>query len=155
STQHHPHPPVRSGHGCRLRHRRHHHPYRQHRLRRHLVGGRLMAGSGASQGFNASEFRNAIRATMTMGLPQQTQERITFVCAGSRTFPIEDPSDDPYDWTATPTGVDLPSTVQVPAAVQWGIGNLDDTSLGQFDISHAVVTLLDVDYVLVAEATSV
>jgi hypothetical protein len=102
----------------------------------------------ASRGFNASVFRTAITDAMTMGLPNSTSERITFVFDEVRTFADESPANNPYDWTSATVTDTAETTLQVPAAIQWGLGTLSDTTIGQFDASKAVVTLLDTHYVI-------
>lgn len=106
--------------------------------------------AGVDAGFDAAAFRTAIRTAMTMGLPTDTSQQITFVFLETDTYAAEDTNHDPYGWSSSPITEVAERTVQVPAAVEWGIGTLSDTAAGQFDTSKVTVTLLDVDYALVA-----
>lgn len=105
-------------------------------------------------GFNAVEFRDAIRFAMHMGLPESTVERATFQWTRLKTYEREDPSGQPYSWAAAPTTDVIHPDVQVPVAMEFqryssGEGQ---TSVGQFQTTSVVLTLLDEDYALVAGA---
>lgn len=108
-------------------------------------------------GFDATAFRAAIRNTMTMGLPNASADKATFVWTASRTYTSEDPSHNPYSWTATPVTETTHADVQVPVAVEFAPrpAASQDTSLGQFDATRVSLTLLDTDYDLVEGADKV
>jgi hypothetical protein len=113
-----------------------------------------MAGSNAS--FDAQLFRDQIRATMTMGLPEDTAERATFRWNVEKEFAKEDASGHPFDWTSTPTTTVTHADVQVPVAVEFArTSDVAGTAIGNFDMSRVVLTLLDVDHVQVATADEV
>lgn len=103
--------------------------------------------AGTDSRFDAGAFRDAIRFAMTMGLPQATQERATFQWDTERIFPSPDAGGNPYDWTATPTSTTTYPDVQIPVAVETpGSANRDDTTIGAFDVSKVVITILDDDF---------
>lgn len=109
--------------------------------------------AGFGSGFNADKFREAIRATMTMGLPNSPSERATFRWTPVRTYDRESPSKNPYTWTATPTSSDTHEDVQIPVAVEMHSRVLPmDTAVGHFDPVKVVLTVLDTDYVLIQGA---
>ncbi len=99
-------------------------------------------------GFNADEFRNAIRSTMEMGLPSDTAERATFKWTVASTYEAEDVAHNPFDWTDSPTTESEHDDVQIPVAVEFSArpaGSID-TTLGQFDNARAVITIMDTDF---------
>lgn len=114
-----------------------------------------MAGSGTSSGFDSAAFRTAIRSAMTMGLPSDTTQAVTFVFSEVAAYAHEDPNANPFDWTSSPTTDVVARNVQVPAAVEWGVGTIQGTAVGDFDTSKVTLTLLDVDYASVQGCDSV
>ena len=116
-----------------------------------------MAGSGAAGGFKAKDFRDAIHFAMGMGATVDPADQAIFIFGEQSTYNPQDPDFDPYDWAATPA-VDIPARqVVVPAAVQYGAATtvVEGTPVGDFDASRAIITVLDVDYALVAGCTEV
>lgn len=114
-----------------------------------------MAGTNA--GFDANAFRSAIRLAMTMGAPTNPAEQVTFIWSERDTYAEADPGGNPYTWEgpgATPTSTTPQKTLTVPVAVQWGVGSLEGTAIGQFDSSRVTLTMLDEDYALVKGADS-
>lgn len=111
-----------------------------------------MAGTDPS--FDPNEFRSAIRTAMTMGLPTDSSQAVTFVWRVRNVYPVADPNRAPYSWDEPVTqNQSTPErTLQVPAAVEWGEGNLAGTPMGVFDTSAVTLTLLDEDYQQVAGA---
>lgn len=114
-----------------------------------------MAGTNA--GFNAAQFRTAIKNAMHMGLPSDTTERATFKWMPVRAFSVEDPGSKPYNWTSTPTSETLHVDVQIDCAIEFVSrpAGSRDTPVGQFDASRATLTVLDVDYPSIEGATHV
>jgi hypothetical protein len=110
--------------------------------------------AGSNPAFNAAAFRTAIRNTMTMGSPNNPAERATFRWKIEREFDIDDPAHKPYDWTSTPTNEITHPDVQVPVAVEFSArpSGSNQTQMGEFDTSRAVITILDEDYVKVQGA---
>lgn len=105
-----------------------------------------MAGTNA--GFNASAFKAGIRQAMTMGLPNAESERITFRWNPDRTYQRHDAEGNPWEWDDVPLTDSTQPDVLVTAAVEFAArpaGSLD-TSMGQFDASRVIVTILDEDY---------
>lgn len=85
---------------------------------------------------------------MNMGLPNATVERATFKWETVRTYTTADPAGNPYDYTATPAATVTHADVSIPVAVEFSArpAGSRDTSVGQFDASRAVITVLDEDY---------
>lgn len=114
--------------------------------------------AGVSVDFDATGFRDAIRATMMMGFSTSTPEWPTFYFNPSGyTYPAGTTLDEtgrPYDLSvmATPTVL---SSLTVPCAIEWGSGKTVDykiEAVGDFQNGDMVLTLLDVDYTLVKTA---
>lgn len=105
-----------------------------------------MAGTDAR--FNAADFRTNIRFAMTMGLPNTTAERATFQWDTAKTFTKDDTGGNPFDWTASPVTTVTYPDVLIPVAVEIGGESDDNTNVGTFDISRAVITVLDEDFEL-------
>lgn len=108
-------------------------------------------------GFDGDAFRAAIRSTMEMGMPEDTNERVTFRWHTERTYVTADPGGNPYSWDETPASELAHDDVQVPCAVNFSArpaGSVD-TTLGQFDTARISLTLLDVDYTQVEGADTV
>lgn len=94
---------------------------------------------------------------MTMGGPVAVNERATFRWRTERDYAIDDPAQNPYDWSATPTTTVSLEDVQVPVAVEFSArpAASTETTVGQFDHSRAIITILDEDYDLVRGADQV
>jgi hypothetical protein len=115
-----------------------------------------MAGDGSASGFNASDFRSAIRFAMTMGAPVNPAEQVTFIIAGQATYAGADPAGDPYDWTTAPTTTVVAQAIHVLAAVTFGSEPpVEGTAVGVFDASRISLTVLDEDYAPVRNADEV
>lgn len=111
---------------------------------------------GAS--FDAFGFRDAIRFAMNMGLPEDENERATFVWDKAISYDISDPAGNPYDYTKTPTKVISHDPVQIPVAVQFiqrASSGVTNTPFGEIDSPHVIVTALDEDYALVRGADKI
>lgn len=105
-----------------------------------------------ASGFDAAQFRDAIKFAMRMGLPDSVPLRATFHWTPNKTYSVTDPSGQPYGWTADSLTSVAPPDVLVDVAVEFqryssGEGN---TSIGEFQTTSVVLTLLDVDYALIA-----
>ncbi len=108
--------------------------------------------AGTNPAFNPAVFRSTIKSTMLMGMPTDVSKRLTWHWKREVEFAKQSASKKPYDWTATPT-VDLPGNTSVSGdklvvdyALEFATGTGDETPLGRFDSTRAVVTLLDEDY---------
>lgn len=105
-------------------------------------------------GFDAAKFRDAIRNTMVMGMANTAADEATFRWTTKNNYAPESPLHDPYTWTqATTSSVSHPDVV-VPVAVEFSArpsASLE-TAVGEFDVSRAIITLLDVDYALIEGA---
>lgn len=113
--------------------------------------------AGSNPAFDPEVFRQAIRSTMVMGLPPTESDRATFIWDRVTDFAVKDPKGRPYNWTASPTVEETHDEVQIACAVEFAArpaGSVD-TTLGQFDISRAVITILDEDYEEIVGATHV
>jgi hypothetical protein len=104
--------------------------------------------AGTNSAFNATQFRQVIRETMLMGMPNAVQERATFRWDPAKSYPVADPAGNPYDLTSAPTTTTTHADVQVPVAVEFSArpaGSMD-TVMGEFDTSRVIITVLDEDY---------
>lgn len=110
--------------------------------------------AGTDPRFDPVKFRTAIKFAMAMGAPEDTNQRVTFRWTVDKTFAKADSGGDPFSWTATATSTDNPADVQVDCALSFAGSKAggsrtapDGTAVGEFDTTHGVITLLDVDYV--------
>lgn len=108
-------------------------------------------------GFNAEEFRDAIRFAMRMGLPEDESERATFKWTPQKTFAKTDAAGRPLDWTSTPLTESTHEDVQIDVAKEFQRYSSGEgiTSLGEFHSTSVVLTILDEDYELVDGADKV
>jgi hypothetical protein len=118
-----------------------------------------MAKSSAfSGGFNEATVRDALFNTMLMGMPERTDQRLTWYWKRDQTYVPDDPAGNPYDWTAAPV-TDNPGnpalpdagedqSLQVPYALEFSArpAGSSTTVLGEIDTSRAEITLLDTDF---------
>lgn len=107
--------------------------------------------------FDAAEFRDGIKFAMSMGLPEDESERLTFRWKVDRTYTTSDPSGKPYDYSETPASSTQKDDVQIVAGVKFvtratsGSG----TAVANFDSPRVVVTVLDDDYGSVSDADEI
>lgn len=99
-------------------------------------------------GFDAARFRDGIKFAMRMGMPDATEEVATFQWTPEKTYQTADASGRPYSFTQAPTTTTTHADVVVDVAVEFqryssGEGN---TSIGEFQTTSVVLTLLDVDF---------
>lgn len=99
-------------------------------------------------GFDADKFRDAIRNTMLMGMPNAEQERATFKWNPDRDFAIEDNGGDPYNLAATPVSSIQHPEVQVPVAVEFisRAAFSPQLPMGEIQNSRVIITILDLDF---------
>lgn len=97
-------------------------------------------------GFDADAFRSAITSTMEMGLPELESDRITFRWKVEKSFATSDRIGNPYDLSAAPTSVVTHDDVQVPAAIEFVAVAIDGSSIGQFENSKVVATVMDIHF---------
>jgi hypothetical protein len=109
-----------------------------------------MAGTDA--GFNAAEFRDAVRFAMNMGKPEASNERATFRWKEHKSYEVSDPRGKPYDWGQTAEIVASHPDVEVPVAVEFFPGTNTGTAAGVFQAAKAEITILDEEYALVEGA---
>ena len=107
--------------------------------------------------FDSTEFRDAIKFAMNMGLPDDETERATFRWTTERTFATADSGGSPFDIHATPVTEVERADVLIDVAVEYGSVRGQDagTSVGEFTSSRAVITVLDEDYVSIVGADMV
>lgn len=109
--------------------------------------------------FDAAGFRNSIKKVMVMGLPENVTERATFQWKTVRSYAIEAPSGNPYDFAATPSTTTSHPDVQVPVAVEFvpnATGRASGgTPIGEFDNPRVILTVLDEEYEQVKTADMV
>lgn len=111
-----------------------------------------------ASGFDADAFRDAIRFAMNMGLPNATNERVTFKWDVVSNYTSADPSGRPYVWTDTATTRVVTDDVQIPAAVQFvarASAGEHGGPFGNIENPHVIVTILDEDYTLVQGARKI
>lgn len=108
--------------------------------------------AGTDSRFDAAAFRTAIKFAMRMGLPNAIPDRATFRWSPQRTFAIEDPAHNPYDWGDAPATEVTHVDVRVDVAVEMLGGAAEETSVGQINNQKAQITILDEDYTLVEGA---
>lgn len=120
--------------------------------------------AGTNEAFDATAFRDAIEFAMTMGLPQDTNERPTFHFEPTKAYvdrngdPVVDPRVDqdgnPIDpnirVTTTP-----PDPVQIPCAVEFSTSRPDERPVGSFKATKATITILDTHWPQVEDAIEV
>lgn len=113
--------------------------------------------AGVDAGFDGAAFRDAIHFAMHMGLPPDAGDQITFYFAATVTNPGSvtiDGAGVPFDPASSLTSV--PATpVQVDCAVEYFDAEGQPTNFGLLTPSRIAVTLLDVDYEQVKDATYV
>jgi hypothetical protein len=110
---------------------------------------------GFAEAFDASIFREAIKNTMQLGSPNEVRDKATFKWDRNFTTDTMDPSGVPYDFAEVIVDENEHPDVLVDCAVEFVERAPTGTPLGQFDNPRIVITLLDVDYVLVSTANMV
>lgn len=121
--------------------------------------------ANALSGFDPDNFRTQIRNTMIMGLPQQVVQRPTFYSTSVVQWPTHYDSGDPitFDddgYPLDPTVRPIPPTqqtgIQVACAVEFKATQDDnETVVGNFRDTAAILTLLDTEYELVKNCDQV
>lgn len=108
-------------------------------------------------GFNAAEFRDAIKFAMGMGLPQTESERATFRWETERTWSIHDSGNEPFNIHEDPASVVEHDDVLIDVAVEFANvrGTDSGVPLGEFTAGRAVITVLDEDMELIEGADTV
>ena len=105
--------------------------------------------SGFGTGFNAAQFRTAIKNVMKMGAPSNLNERVTFVWTPRKNFAISDSNRNAWTKEAIPVSTNTHANVQIDCAVDF-IPSRQATgqgkTMGEFDTPHAIITILDEDY---------
>lgn len=108
-----------------------------------------MAGSTdpRAAGFNAAEFRDAIKFAMHMGLPNATSERATFRWETERTWTIADSGGEPFNIHSDPASEVDHEDVLIDVAVEFANVRGADSglSVGEFTAGRALITVLDED----------
>jgi hypothetical protein len=107
-----------------------------------------MAGADPTGAFNATTFRNAIHAVMTLSLPNTKSDQPTFQWLPDPTYSVADNAGNPYDWTATPSVANTIPDLQVTCAVTYSQSEQFGTDAGEINTEKIVLTILDVDYQL-------
>lgn len=121
-----------------------------------------MAGTDAS--FDATQFRDAIKFAMNMGLPDDPNERATFYFrptmryvdqAGNEAInPRLDQNGKPLDPSIRIVR-EHPTPVQVPVAVEFNTANVDERPVGAFKPTRVSITVLDEHWPRVEQAIEV
>lgn len=107
-------------------------------------------------GFNSGQFREIIRSTMQMGLPNTVRERPTFVWDAITVHSgPTNAAGKPFDFNAPPVSVNRKEPLEVDCAVEHVDRMPDGTPLGQFENPRAVIYIMDEDFPLIEGATGV
>ena len=106
-------------------------------------------------GFPEQAFRDAIRSTMQMGMPNSEQERATFRWAALSTFQNPNVAGRPINFNDQALTIDRHEDVQVDCAVEFVDRAGNGTAIGEFNNPRAKVYVMDDDYELIKTATSV
>lgn len=110
-----------------------------------------------AQGFDAAEFRDAVKFAMSMALPDDTSERLTFRWKVDKTYDTADPTGKPYSYDSEPTSTDAPEDVQITAGVTFvsRATSASGNAVAAFESPRVVVTVLDEDYESVSGADEI
>lgn len=99
-----------------------------------------------ASGWDGAAFRSAIEFSMKMGVPESETERVKFVFNKQETFANEDPTGNPYDWTApAETVLAERREVEIPIAMEFisRISQGRDTSMGFLLPAHVEIYIMD------------
>ena len=116
--------------------------------------------SAFAAGFDEAGFREAIRETMKMGMPESDAEKLRWWWYADREYDTVDEDDNPYDWTQ-PADTGTPSSQEDPEgdglvidyAFDFNANSATEfTAVGPIDPSKIVVTIFDVDYHRIKDA---
>jgi hypothetical protein len=101
--------------------------------------------------------RDAIRATMVMGLPVEDVEKPTFYFRHEVEWASHDSEDNPWDWTDAPVSESQIAPVQPICAYEFfsplGRQGAFATEAGDFNPTSLVVTMLEEEFVAVNGAS--
>jgi hypothetical protein len=107
-------------------------------------------------GFDAAEFRQAIKSTMQMGSPNAVAEKVTFRWPVQKTYSGRtDPSGKPYSLTATVVDETTNEDVLIDCAVEYIDRTAVGSPIGEFNNPRVLITILDEDFASVETATEV
>lgn len=104
--------------------------------------------------FPEAEFRDAIRNTMKMGMPEADADKLTWYWRRAQTYQPDDLAGDPLDWNADPLTDDPGNPEGDPeddgVIVDYALETLANpeavTVIGDLNLQNVKVTLFDVDY---------
>lgn len=111
--------------------------------------------AGRNSGFNANEFRSAIRFVQTMAAPPEVTDQATFY--GESTLVYTGSVDDeavPFDPTSTVVREPAPG-VRVPCGIEYLDAEGQPVPFGFVTASRLAITLLDQEYMKVRDASYV
>lgn len=97
-------------------------------------------------GFDANAVRDAIGFAMQLGMPDNPTQRVKFIFEAKNNFTVEDPTGNPYEWSATPSAEEQAyREVEVPVAMEFvsRSSQARDTSVGFLLPSHADIYIMD------------
>lgn len=83
---------------------------------------------------------------MKLGMPDNETERVKFIFKAQHTYAQEDPTGNPYEWSAPPTStVSEHREVEVPVAMEFisRTSQGRDTSMGYLLPSHVEIYIMD------------
>jgi hypothetical protein len=105
----------------------------------------------------AQQFQDGVHLAMTFGEPPNDEDKPKFLFAATKVYPpgtALDQEGRPLDPTVEPTTT-APDPVTVPCAVEFSTATAEELPIGNFRPTKATITLLDVDFALVKDATDV
>jgi hypothetical protein len=119
----------------------------------------MAKSSSFAGGFTEATFRDAVKNTMLMGIPENPAERLTWWWRRDQVYSPDDPAGVTYDWTQAPV-TDLPGNPKLkdPAgddqslvvnyALEYSArpAGGSNTAFGEIDTSRAIISLADTDY---------
>lgn len=111
--------------------------------------------SSFGAGFDADNFRNVIKGSMQMGLPNSVKERPTFIWPQEVSVSNPSSTGKPYDFNTPAQSVNPVKEVQIDCAVEYIDRMPNGTAIGQFETPRVKITVMDVDYPRVEGATHV
>jgi hypothetical protein len=104
-------------------------------------------GVGAIASIPADRVRNALNATMVLGLPANEADRPTFYFDRVVDWDNHDSENKPWDWTDVPTSEENPASVQPIVATEFfsplGRQGAEYTEVGDFTPTTVVFTMMD------------
>lgn len=112
---------------------------------------------GTDPRFSYTKFREGILFAMQMANPNQTVEQPTFVWDDVKTFSNADSMGKPFSWGSSPVTTVTHPDVQVDCVVEYvaRVSREEQTTIGEFTPSRAIVYVMAEEYALIEGANKV